>query len=139
VKTAFVVPALLVVSLVASIGAVDRVSTQTQPPGPLEGDWIAVEEKEAPFGEAFGRIERLRITRSNFDLDSKRIKGMFFLSEPPHRLDLRGERLRAAIYRWDHETLTVCWGAERPTEFSAPSGSGRLLVVFKRAKRGGNR
>ncbi len=42
------------------------------------------------------------------------------------------------IYVFNEETRKVCLapkGKERPTEFTAPSGSGRILAVLKRIKK----
>lgn len=42
------------------------------------------------------------------------------------------------IYRFNGETLTICFGehmGERPTEFTAPKGSGRQLWLLRREKR----
>jgi uncharacterized protein (TIGR03067 family) len=42
------------------------------------------------------------------------------------------------IYKLDGATLTICRalaeGSERPTEFAAPAGSGKMLFEFKRKK-----
>ena len=49
-----------------------------------------------------------------------------------------GSRL-IGIFKIDGDTLTICGtrtkGAERPTKFEAPSGSGNVLYVLKRAKK----
>jgi uncharacterized protein (TIGR03067 family) len=46
------------------------------------------------------------------------------------------------IYKIERDELTICRGLtegeDRPTEFSAPKGSGLLLVVWKRSKTAGN-
>jgi uncharacterized protein (TIGR03067 family) len=42
----------------------------------------------------------------------------------------------SGIYQMDSDTLVVCMivPGTRPTEFAAPRGTGRALLVFKRAK-----
>jgi uncharacterized protein (TIGR03067 family) len=41
-----------------------------------------------------------------------------------------------AIYRLEGDTLSICTGSrERPTEFTAPEGSGRVLEVYRRVAR----
>jgi uncharacterized protein (TIGR03067 family) len=42
---------------------------------------------------------------------------------------------KQGIYKLDGDVLTICWGEkDRPTEFTAKSGSGNRMNVFKRLK-----
>jgi uncharacterized protein (TIGR03067 family) len=47
--------------------------------------------------------------------------------------DLKGRTI-PGIYELDGDTLKVCSGKERPTDFTAAAGSNRFLRVYKRAK-----
>jgi uncharacterized protein (TIGR03067 family) len=47
--------------------------------------------------------------------------------------ELKGKTI-PGIYELDGDTLKVCSGKERPTDFTAAAGSGRFLRVYKRAK-----
>ena len=47
--------------------------------------------------------------------------------------DLKGKTI-PGIYELDGDTLKVCSGKERPTDFTAAAGSVRFLRVYKRAK-----
>jgi uncharacterized protein (TIGR03067 family) len=76
-----------------------------------------------------GRRER----RATIKLDSSQKPAAFDLEYTEG--DARG-LIGSGIYETDSDTLVVCMmvpGA-RPTEFAAPRGSGRALLVFKRAK-----
>ncbi|OWK45475.1 hypothetical protein FRUB_01806 [Fimbriiglobus ruber] len=51
--------------------------------------------------------------------------------------DFKG-KTQPGIYKIDGETLTFCVadiGAERPTEFTAKAGSGRILTTYNRQKK----
>jgi uncharacterized protein (TIGR03067 family) len=51
--------------------------------------------------------------------------------------DSKGKTL-LGIYEFDGDVRKVCYapdGKERPTDFTAPAGSGRFLVVLKRIKK----
>lgn len=47
--------------------------------------------------------------------------------------ELKGKTI-PGIYELDGDTLKVCSGKERPTDFTAAAGSGRFLRVYRRAK-----
>ncbi len=47
--------------------------------------------------------------------------------------DLKGKTL-PGIYELDGDTLKICSGKERPTQFSSAPGSSSFLRIYKRAK-----
>jgi uncharacterized protein (TIGR03067 family) len=60
----------------------------------------------------------------------------------PRRVDLRvdtpdGPKTNRGIYRADGDRLTICYatGGDRPAEFRAGAGSGRVLVELRHRKR----
>lgn len=120
-----------------------------QAPGGLDGAWrvVAAEEegkkhvmekgKEILYVFDSGKIElRLNgkvVQQGTYQLDT---------SKNPKAIDMIGNNeTSAAIYKIEHDTLTICAGAfkndkpVRPTEFATKTNSKSVLFVLERVKR----
>ena len=74
------------------------------------------------FGRDEGRVE-MNVEATPAEMDVRIVRG-------PNRL-----RLMPAVFTLSGHTLRICYdlaGIERPTEFSAPLGTRRLLVTYQR-------
>lgn len=116
----------------------------------LQGAWTATRAERD--GKAADDVvgNRLSVTANRFEIHSKngtRLYAGTVTLDPsvkPAAIDfqhtegsLKG-RVWKGIYAIDSDTLTVCdnapsLGTSRPTAFEAKSGSGHVLVTFKRA------
>ncbi|MBC7931253.1 MAG: TIGR03067 domain-containing protein [Rubrivivax sp.] len=117
----------------------------------LQGTWRAT--KAERDGEAAGDVvgHQLSLTGDRFQLRSKDGKPLYAgtvrvdTSAKPAAIDfehtegeLKGKAWKG-IYALDGDTLTICDNAPdmdkgRPAAFEAASGSGYVLITFKRAK-----
>ena len=115
----------------------------------LRGAWTAVsaERNGAPADDIKGH--QLTLTGDRFTIRSKgklRYQGTFRVdpSKSPATIDFtntRGEatgKVWQGIYLLDGDSLKICDNADdvskgRPAAFAAEPGSGRVLVVFRRA------
>jgi uncharacterized protein (TIGR03067 family) len=73
-----------------------------------------------------------------------RAKLTIYPTQKPKTVDMTGTdgdsngKTMLGIYEFEGETRKVCYaetGKERPTDFSAPEGSGRYSIVLKRVKK----
>lgn len=119
----------------------------------LQGSWTAVKAKRD--GKAAQGVvgNRLTFTGKGFRIQSSQGKPLYggtFRADPrakPAAIDfehaegaLKGKAWKG-IYSLDGDTLTVCDNAPnldkgRPAAFEANSGSGYVLITFKRAQPG---
>ncbi|HJU61475.1 MAG TPA: TIGR03067 domain-containing protein [Candidatus Binatia bacterium] len=117
----------------------------------LQGSWTATkaERDGKPAGDVVGN--RLSFTGNRFRIQSKDGKPLYAgsirvdPSAKPAAIDfehtqgvLKGKTWKG-IYALDGDTLTICDNAPnldkgRPAAFEAKSGSGYVLVTFKRTK-----
>ena len=117
----------------------------------LHGIWTAT--KAERDGTAADDLvgHRLSFTGNRFQIQSKDVKPLYAgtvrvnPSAKPAAIDfkhteggLKGKAWKA-IYALDGDTLTICDNAEnldksRPAAFEAKSGSGYVLITFKRTK-----
>jgi uncharacterized protein (TIGR03067 family) len=117
----------------------------------LQGSWTAT--KAERDGKAAGDVvgNRLSFTGTRFRIRSKDGKALYAgsirvdPSAKPAAIDfehtqgvLKGKTWKG-IYAMDGDTLTICDNAPnldkgRPAAFEAKSGSGYVLITFKRAK-----
>jgi uncharacterized protein (TIGR03067 family) len=109
----------------------------------LQGTWTmtkierAGEDLTDQFGGGEAEIKDKELTAPNIAAGLK-----LDPSQSPKAIDLSYTKGPAAghtvkgIYKLEDDTLTLCRAltqdGERPTEFTAGSGSGRMLFVFKR-------
>ena len=120
-------------------------------PKKLQGSWTATQAERdgKPADDVVGH--RLSFTGNRFQIQSKDGKPLYegtFRVDPsakPAAIDfahtegaLKGKAWKG-IYALDGDTLRVCDNAPnldkgRPAAFEAKSGSGHVLVTFKRAK-----
>jgi uncharacterized protein (TIGR03067 family) len=117
----------------------------------LQGSWIAT--KAEHNGKADNAVvgHRLSFTGNRFQIQSKDGKGLFSglvrvdanAETRCHRLRAQGRVLKGkaweGIYALEGDTLTTCDNAPnlekgRPSAFEAKSGSGYVLITFKREK-----
>lgn len=100
----------------------------------VSGAWELIEQNGFPvtrkvligfLGDRFWNDDGRSVSSGHFKLDAER-----------KTLDLTrdGAIPILAIYKRDGETLTVCSGAKRPTDFTVTPGSGRRLDVYRRYK-----
>ena len=117
----------------------------------LQGNWTATkaERDGKPAGDVVGH--QLSFAANRFQIQSKDRKPLFAGTvrvnpgAKPAAIDfehtdgdLKGKAWKG-IYALDGDTLTICDNAPnpdkgRPTAFAAPSGSGYVLITFRRAK-----
>jgi uncharacterized protein (TIGR03067 family) len=117
----------------------------------LHGNWIAT--KAERNGKAADDVvgHRLSFTRNRFQIQSKERKLLYagFIRLNPnakpatidfeHTEGALKKKVWKGIYKLDGETLIICDNAPdlkkgRPTAFETKSGSGYVLITFKRAK-----
>ena len=122
-----------------------------KPADPPPGEWEAVSfvYKGKPIG--IGPKESspiyMRFTRTTWvqavpAIEWERIQDVSFSeAKGVLRMDLRlddPERAELGIWKVEEGTLTICMstpGKPRPTEFTCPAGSDRILWVLKRVKK----
>ena len=135
--------------LAATVGLAAPVFAQDAGQAALAGAWTATEAERG--GAAAGELVGHRLV---FDGDMFRISAPdgqllyegTYQADPaadPSRIDFRHDAGQAAgqewegIYRLEGDTLTIVDDAPdpakgRPAAFSAPAGSGHVLLVFRR-------
>ena len=126
-------------------------SRPRRPKKDLQGIWIAT--KAERDGKAASDVvrHRLAFAGDRFQIQSKDAKSLYAgtvrvdPSTKPAAIDfehtegsLKGKAWKG-IYALDGDTLRICDNAEnldkrRPAAFQAKSGSGYVLITFKRAK-----
>jgi uncharacterized protein (TIGR03067 family) len=113
----------------------------------LQGTWTisTLLRDGEDLAPQFGQIET--VFKGN-EYSTPNIKASFELdpSKKPKAIDISYKEGPAAghtvkaIYKLDDDALSICRPldpeGDRPTEFAAPAGSGKMLLVFKRAKSG---
>jgi uncharacterized protein (TIGR03067 family) len=117
----------------------------------LHGTWTAT-KAERNGKEADDVVgHRLSFTRNRFQIQSKERKLLYagFVRMSPnakpaaidfeHTEGALKKKVWKGIYKLDGDTLTICDNAPdlkkgRPTAFEAKSGSGHVLITFKRTK-----
>ena len=123
----------------------------TQAQKQLEGNWIAT--KAERDGKAADAVvgHQLSFAGNRFHIQSKDGKPLYAgtvrvnPSAKPAAIDLENTegvvkgKAWKGIYRLDGDTLTICdnepnLAERRPTVFEAKSGSGYVLITFRRAK-----
>ena len=116
---------------------------------PAAGEWVM--ERFASSGEACRLAPRVSLGERSFGFDYQMPmergnavtwKAAFFRAAGERRADLvRAEWkwddgvAEKAIWRVEGNRLTICigpCGGPRPTDYSAPADSGRILIVLKR-------
>jgi uncharacterized protein (TIGR03067 family) len=138
--------------LILGVGLVPAFAQPAEEPHQkLHGTWAATQAERdgKPADDVVGH--RLSFTGNRFQIKSKDGKSLYAgtirvdPSAKPAAIDfahtqgaLKG-RAWKGIYTLDGDTLTICDNAPnldkgRPAEFEAKSGSGYVLVTFKRAK-----
>jgi RNA polymerase sigma factor (sigma-70 family) len=106
------------------------------------GTWVFVAAEKG--GEKTPE-EELKALRLIFTADGKLIhkygeheqEGTYKLdpAKTPKAIDASdGKQMLFGIYKLEGDTLTVCLGEERPTEFACKPGTKMMLVVLKREK-----
>ena len=117
----------------------------------LQGNWTAVEAEQE--GKAAEDVvgHRLSFTTNRFEIQSKDGKPLYAgtiridSTAKPQTIDFEhtqgalNGKVWKGIYAIDGDTLSICDNAPnlekgRPVAFEAKSGSGYVLVTFKRAK-----
>ena len=117
----------------------------------LQGTWIATKAEQD--GKAAGDLvgHRLSFLGNRFEIRSKEGKSLYAgivqtnSSTKPATIDFQqnkgtpDRKIWKGIYAVDGDTLTTCDNAPnpkkaRPATFEAKSGSGYVLITFKRAK-----
>ena len=120
-----------------------------KPVDPPDGEWTVerFEGEGASWDPTPGRMSKLqaRFTPTKFEIRSA--SGGSVIHSQRAAWFEAGKTLQAefdpgdpkkeakAIWKFEGDTLTICRGnpgQPRPTEFDAPPGSGRVLMVFKR-------
>jgi len=115
----------------------------------FQGTWtiVTLERDGVNLLQQFGTFE---MVVKGDEYTAPNIAATFKLdpSKSPKAIDISykegpaaGQTIKA-IYKLEGDNLTMCraraQGDERPVEFAAPSGSGRMLFAFKRAKPAGD-
>ena len=117
----------------------------------LQGNWIATKAETGGAASPAVVGHRLSVSGARFDIKSKDGKAVYagtLRTDPhatpaaidfAHTLGALNGKTWQGIYKLAGDTLTVCDNAAdlaqgRPTAFEAKRGSGRVLIVFVRAK-----
>ncbi len=117
----------------------------------LQGTWTAI--KAERDGKAADDIvgHRMSFTRNRFQINSKDGKRLYMgivrlnpkakpaVIDFEHTGGVLRKKVWNGIYKLDGDTLIICDNAPnlkkaRPTAFAAKSGSGYILITFKRTK-----
>ena len=107
---------------------------------PLVGEWVV--ESHVASGKPlprFGKAERVTITRDRWKVSKESVAESFLSLDPakdPPQIDVwvpdqDGEVRCRGIYKFDGDTLTVCYtlDKDRPTKFESAPKSGMYLMT----------
>lgn len=138
---------------IASVLVLGAPALKEKPPEPPIGEWDLVQmvlmggppiKPKGPDDTI--RSMRLRFTSTSRTVTSPRsqrqstVRVTFFRVDTTLQLDVSPDdpdNVERGIWKLEGHTLTICQGLPgepRPTEFTCPRGSNRVLVVLKRVK-----
>lgn len=112
----------------------------------MQGEWKVEKAQrggESPPAEDLTKLS-VRIDGNKMSIDDgsardERAAITLDPSQKPATIDLKrlsDDKVLRGIYKFDGDTLTICWDREdaRPTEFRSKPGSTQMLFVMKRKK-----
>jgi uncharacterized protein (TIGR03067 family) len=129
-----------------------RPKEDRKPEPPPEGDWV-IEKEEKSGVTIYSKPKRpsdrdqrfvrhspnkWAVFRTDDEKPIREWPAAYFKRDTDHEVDFFPDQpkfLRKGIWKLDDDILLVCYddvGGERPTEFTAPKGSNRVLYTLRR-------
>src|SRR5262245_36966661 len=105
---------------------------------PLSDDMIKTGKRVCKDDETSVLFDGQLYMKAKFKLDpSKKPTAIDYEILESQQGDAKGQKLKG-IYAWDGDQVKFCFGqpgGDRPDDFTAKEGSGRVLSVWKKAKK----
>ena len=135
--------------------AAPRAKEDRKPEPPPEGEWVIEKEEQSGLtiyskpkrpsdrDQRFVRVSPTKwaVFRTDSERPIREWPTAFLKSDAGHEVDFMPDQhklLKKGIWKLDGDTLLVCYdefGGERPTEFTAPRGSDRVLYTLRRKEK----